>query len=82
MVDGSKIVYVEGTAKFLSDKIVICEGNRYTAEHILIASGSTPEPGSFTGSELCMNSDHFFELEELPKSLICVGGGYIGVELA
>ena len=29
-----------------------------------------------------MNSDDFFELEELPKSMVVLGGGYIGVEIA
>jgi glutathione reductase (NADPH) len=82
MLDGSKVEYVEGTARFESDNIVECEGQRYSADHILIASGSTPELGGFLGSELCMNSNDFFEMSELPKSIICIGGGYIGVELA
>jgi len=29
-----------------------------------------------------MNSDDIFEMKELPKSIICIGGGYIGVEMA
>lgn len=29
-----------------------------------------------------MNSDSFFEMTELPKSIVCIGGGYIGVEMA
>jgi pyruvate/2-oxoglutarate dehydrogenase complex dihydrolipoamide dehydrogenase (E3) component len=29
-----------------------------------------------------MNSDDFFEMNELPKRMICIGGGYIGVEMA
>jgi len=82
MLDGSRVDYVEGTATFESDYVVECEGKRYSADHILIASGSTPAPGGFEGSEFCMNSNDFFEMTELPKSIICVGGGYIGVELA
>ena len=73
---------MEGTAHFVSDKVVEVEGKLYTADHILIASGSTPEPGSFEGSDLCINSDDFFDIETLPESMICIGGGYIGVELA
>lgn len=74
--------YVPGTAKFVSDKVIEVEGQLYTADHILIASGSTPEIGKFPGSDLCMTSDDFFEMTELPKSIICIGGGYIGVEMA
>jgi pyruvate/2-oxoglutarate dehydrogenase complex dihydrolipoamide dehydrogenase (E3) component len=28
-----------------------------------------------------MNSDGFFEMEELPESMVCIGGGYIGIEM-
>ena len=38
----SEIDYVKGTCKFVSDKVVEVEGVQYTAEHIMIASGSTP----------------------------------------
>jgi len=48
----------------------------------MIASGSAPEAGTFEGSDLCMNSDDFFEMEELPEKMVVIGGGYIGVELA
>jgi glutathione reductase (NADPH) len=81
-LENSKVDYVPGTAKFVSDKVVEVEGQLYTAEHILIASGSTPEIGKFPGSDLCITSDDFFEMTELPKNIICIGGGYIGVEMA
>lgn len=55
---------------------------RYSADHILIASGSGSEEGKFEGKELCMTSNDVFDLEELPKSMIVIGGGYIGVEIA
>jgi len=54
----------------------------FTSDHILIASGSEPQPGSFEGADLCMDSDDFFSMEELPKSMVVLGGGYIGIELA
>lgn len=48
----------------------------------MIASGSTPELGSFPGSQFCISSDGFFEMNDLPKRMVCIGGGYIGVEMA
>ena len=54
----------------------------FDSEHILIASGSEPRPPSFQGADLCMNSNDFFSMEELPKSMAVIGAGYIGVELA
>jgi glutathione reductase (NADPH) len=81
-VSNSNIRYVEGTASFVSDKVVKVGEHLFTAEHIMIASGSAPEAGTFEGSDLCMNSDDFFALEELPEKMVVIGGGYIGVELA
>lgn len=85
-VKNSKVDYIEGTARFVSNREVEVkrgdEVERYSAEHILIASGSYPEEGTFEGKELCMTSDHVFELEELPKSIVVIGGGYIAIEMA
>ena len=78
----SGIDYVKGTCKFVSDKVVEVEGVQYTADHILIASGSTPAQEQFPGAELCSNSDDFFTWEQLPARAVVIGGGYIGVELA
>jgi glutathione reductase (NADPH) len=82
MLKNSKVTYAEGTCRFVSDHVVECEGKQYIADHILIASGSYADAGTFPGSEFCMTSDDFFEMSELPKSIVCVGGGYIGVEMA
>ena len=81
-VNKAGIRYVEGTASFVSDKVVKVGEELFEGEHVLIASGSTPEEGAFEGSDLCMNSDDFFTMTELPEKMVVVGGGYIGVELA
>ena len=82
-VENSKIDYYTGTASFEGPTDVIrSEGVSLTAEHILISCGSHPKQPNFPGVELCMNSDDIFDLEELPKSMIVLGGGYIGIEMA
>ena len=81
-VGNANIRYVPGTATFVSDKVVQVGDQRFTAEHIMIASGSMPETGGFPGMDLCMNSDDFFTMEELPEKMVVIGGGYIGIELA
>ena len=49
----------------------------------MIASGSFPNlKGMFPGSKWCMTSDDIFKMEELPKSMAILGGGYIAVEMA
>lgn len=54
-----------------------------TAERIVIATGGTANPhASLSGSEFCITSNEAFHLEELPKSILIAGGGYIAVEFA
>ena len=59
------------------------DGRRVTAEQILIATGGHPWlPTSMPGHEYCITSNEAFHLEELPKSIVINGGGYIAVEFA
>ncbi|EPY40572.1 trypanothione-disulfide reductase, partial [Angomonas deanei] len=52
------------------------------ADHILIATGSWPQRLGIPGDELCISSNEAFYLENAPKRVLCVGGGYISVEFA
>lgn len=55
-----------------------------TAKNVIIATGSRPRtlPGlTFDGTHI-MNSDHALDMQELPKSILIVGGGVIGIEWA
>ena len=55
----------------------------FTADHVVVACGSKPMiPTNISGAELSIDSDGFFKLKSLPKSVAVVGAGYIGVELA
>lgn len=65
----------------MSDNVVECEGELYQSDNILIATGSKSIPPTFKGAEHVIDSDKFFEIEELPKSVVVIGGGYIGVEI-
>jgi glutathione reductase (NADPH) len=53
-----------------------------TAERILIATGGWPNVPDIPGRELAITSNEAFHLEELPKRVLVVGGGYIAVEFA
>lgn len=58
-------------------------GQTVTAERIMIAVGGTPNPhASLPGYELTISSNEAFDLDELPKSILIAGGGYIAVEFA
>lgn len=69
-------------AKFVNANTVEAAGERYTAPHILIATGGHAIIPNIPGAEHGITSNGFFDLDELPKRVAVVGGGYIGVELS
>jgi len=73
---------ITGSAEFVDAKTVAVAGQQYTADHIVIATGTTPNPLEVEGGDLAITSDGFFALEQQPKSALVVGAGYIAVELA
>ena len=57
-------------------------GKRYTARHILVATGSWPQVPPIPGRELAITSNEAFSLAALPRRALVVGGGYIALEFA
>ncbi|MBI0534201.1 glutathione-disulfide reductase [Roseomonas sp. KE2513] len=55
---------------------------KVTAERIVIATGGHPVRADFPGAEHAFISDDLFTLQERPKRVLMVGGGYIGLEFA
>jgi len=82
ILDGAKVDIVEGYATIEDAHTVSVNGKRYTAAHILVATGGHPSVPEIPGKELGIVSDDFFHLTALPKRSVVLGGGYIAVELA
>ncbi|MEN2393901.1 glutathione-disulfide reductase [Pseudomonas halotolerans] len=78
----SGVVLHEGHARLTGPHEVEINGQRYTAEHIMIATGGWPVIPDIPGREYAISSNEAFFLKELPKRVIVVGGGYIAVEFA
>jgi dihydrolipoamide dehydrogenase len=83
---GNKIQVIEGEALFVNENEVrVFHGydvNRYRFNHCIIATGSRPiELPAFPFGKRVLSSTEALNLTEVPKSLIVIGGGYIGVEL-
>lgn len=83
-----KINYVQGRAAFVDAHTleIAREGagtETLTFEHAIIATGSRPAsiPGLTIDSPRLMDSTGALDVPEIPKSLLVVGGGYIGLEL-
>jgi glutathione reductase (NADPH) len=73
---------VRGFARFVGPKAVEVNGEKLTAEHIVIAVGGRPIMPDIPGSEFGITSDGFFELEARPNKVAIVGAGYVSVEFA
>ncbi|XP_059326272.1 glutathione reductase, mitochondrial isoform X2 [Ammospiza nelsoni] len=85
-VKKAHIDIIRGYGKFTADPEPTIEvnGKKYTAPHILIATGgrpAVPSDSEIPGASLGMTSDGFFDLEELPRRSVVVGAGYIAVEM-
>ena len=73
---------ITGTGKLVDAHTVDVNGKTYTAEHILIATGGWPSLPDVPGIEHAITSNEALDLEDLPKRIVIVGGGYIAVEFA
>lgn len=78
------VAYLEGSAQFQADGGIVVGGANVKARKIIIATGSRPHIPEIAGLEDVdwLDSTTALESEVLPASLMVMGGGYIGVELA
>jgi glutathione reductase (NADPH) len=81
-LDKNKVDVIAGFARFVDAHTIEVGQQRFTADHILIATGCHPSRPDIPGAEYGIDSDGFFQLSELPKRTAVVGAGYIAVELA
>lgn len=80
--DSNGVERVYDYARFVDPHTVEVAGERYTAPHILIATGGHALYPNIPGSEYGITSDGFFKLDEVPKRTAVIGAGYIAVEVA
>lgn len=78
----SGVTLLEGHAALKGPHEVEVNGQTYSAEHILIATGGWPQVPDIQGREHAITSNEAFHLNQLPKRIVVVGGGYIAVEFA
>lgn len=78
----NSVDHIQGYARFVDAHTVEVNGEQFSADHIVIATGGRPVVPQLPGAELGITSDGFFELETQPGRVAIVGAGYIAVELA
>ncbi len=83
LIKGKGITVIEGEGKLTADKTVTVNGTAYTGKNIILATGSYSRslPGLEIGGKV-ITSDTALTMDYLPKSVIVLGGGVIGVEFA
>ena len=82
ILDEAGVEILDRHAEILDPHTVALDGKKITAKYILVAVGSWPVVPKFPGSQHAITSNEAFYLPSLPKRVIIVGGGYIGVEFA
>jgi glutathione reductase (NADPH) len=78
----SDVTIHEARASLKDAHTVLVGSEEVTADKILVATGGWPTVPDFPGKEHAITSNEAFFLEDLPKRVIMVGGGYIAVEFA
>ncbi len=80
----NSLAYLEGEATFSDEGTLTVNGNAIDAKKIIIATGTRPALPSIEGIENVsyLTSTTALELETLPESLLVIGAGYIGAEIA
>ena len=87
LIKGAGGRFVQGTATFVGPKTVEVKGPdgevRIEADHVVLATGSRPIeiPGFKIDQKRVCDSTGALALTEVPKRIVVIGGGYIGLEL-
>lgn len=76
------VTVIDGRAHVEDRHTVVIGDQRFTAERILVATGSWPFVPDIPGREHVLTSNEVFSMEEFPRRVLVVGGGYIAVEFA
>ena len=78
------ITLVRGNASFKDPHTVVVEGAEYTADYIIIATGSVSASLPIPGADLpgILTSREILDIQDVPKRLCVIGGGVIGLEFA
>ncbi|MFT7128402.1 MAG: glutathione reductase (NADPH) [Gammaproteobacteria bacterium] len=82
MLEGAGVEVIHGRARFVDNHTVAVGDKEYTAEKIIISTGTWPYIPDIPGREFAKSSNEIFDLETFPQRMLVVGGGYVAVEFA
>lgn len=83
LIAGRGITVVQGAGRYVGNRTVVVNGDPYTGEAVVLATGSSSRGiANIPIGDRIMSSDHALQLPEIPRTAIVLGGGVIGVEFA
>ena len=76
------MIYAE--ASVIDEKTILADGKEYSADNIIVATGSKPRElkGLEFDGKFILSSDDVLKLDKLPKTVLIIGSGAIGIEWA
>jgi len=79
----NKVAWLKGAGRIVAPGKVAVDGTEYAAKHIVIATGSESMPlsGVEVDEQRIVTSTGALELAAVPKRLVVIGGGFIGLEI-
>ena len=79
-----KVEWIKGTAKFIDQHTIQVNDQKITSKNFILATGSEPTPLPFApfDEKMIVSSTGALSLKEVPKEMVVIGGGIIGVEIA
>lgn len=80
LLKSAGVALLEGHAVLADAHTVEVEGRRYTAAHVLVATGGRPVRPDVPGAGFGITSNEAFQLPQLPRRVLVIGGGYIAME--
>lgn len=81
-LDEAGVTTLHGAARFVGPTTLRIGEREVEAGKVLIATGQRPRTLDVPGAEHLTNSTEFLKLEELPRRILFVGGGYVSMEFA
>jgi len=83
LLSSRKCQVIYGEAAIVGKNEIKVDDSVFSAEYIIIATGTTPMvPAKYADINGVLTSDTFWDLKQLPESMVIVGGGVIGCEIA
>lgn len=79
---GAGVETLHGEARFTGPASLSVGDAGYTADHVVVATGSRPMPLGIEGEDLVLTSEDFMAAEQLGERVVLIGGGYISMEFA